>query len=165
MSRACGKMGPMRTFAKAAVAACMAVVLSGCAGTYLNTYRAAAITRDTVTEAHKALWSGPLNERADECERDLGEDYSLEEIDACMKPYTLDNNDKVVKALAAYRAAASTLSAILIAAEKNPEGLDKEALRDALGQTLDAAKDLIALFPEAQQWLDRLEMLLKGLVQ
>jgi len=154
----------MRNAFRALTFALSATLLTGCAGAYLNTYRAAVITRDTVTETHKTLWSDPLNARADECEKDLGGEYTLEEIDACMKPYTLDNNDKVVKALAAYRTAAASLTAILIAAEGDPDGIDKDALKAAMADTLAAAKDLIELFPEAQKWFDRLEMLLKGLV-
>lgn len=155
----------MRAAFRALSVVLCATLLTGCAGAYLNTYRAAVITRDSVTEAHKALWSAPLNERADDCERELGGEYTIEEIDECMAPYTLDNNEKIVKALAAYRTAAAGLSAILIAAEGNPDGVDKEALKQSLYTTLDAAKELIALFPEAQAWLDRLDLLLKGLVK
>lgn len=131
---------------------------------YVNTYRAGVITKEVVTEAHKELWSDPLRDKAEVCDQTVPEDGTTADLDACLDPYTKANNDKVVKALAAYQTAAATLTAILIAAEKNPKGVDKTALKQAIRDALDAARDLIELFPKAQAWLDRLEMLLKGLV-
>jgi hypothetical protein len=138
----------------------------GCAGAneYVNTYRAGVITREVVTTSHKELWSDPLRVRAEECDAKVPEDGTDVELDLCLKPFTQENNDKVVQALAAYQTAAATLSAILIAAESNPKGLDKAALKTAVLDAVDAARTLIALFPEAQAWLDRLEMLVKGLL-
>lgn len=138
----------------------------GCAGSspYIKTYRAGVITKQVVTEAHKELWSDPLRDKAEVCGQAVPEDASVEELEECLAPFTKSNNDKVVQALAAYQTAAATLSTILIAAEKNPQGVDKTALKQAINETLAAARELISLFPEAQSWLDRLEMLLKGLL-
>lgn len=137
----------------------------GCAhgDPYLNTYRGAVITKEIVTEAHAIGWSDPLRERAQECDTEAND--TVAKLDECMAPYTRENNDKVVKALASYKAAASALTTILVAAEKNPEGLDRDALRSAMDDTLKAARELVALFPEANEWLGRLEMLLKGLLK
>jgi len=143
-----------------AMVACLA--LSGCGSAYINTYRGAVITKELVTEAHESQWSEPLRERAAECDTEAND--TVAKLDECMAPFTKDNNDKVVKALAAYKTAASALSAILIAAEKNPDGLDKDALKQAMSDTLAAARELISLFPEAAEWMERVEMLLKGLV-
>jgi hypothetical protein len=141
-------------------------LLPGCAGgsAYLNTYRAGVITKEVVTQSHKELWSDPLRSKAEVCSQAVPEDGSVAELDDCLKPYTKSANDKVVLALAAYKTAATTLTTILIAAEKNPDGVDKVALRNAIEDTIGAARGLIALFPKAQAWADRLEMLLKGLV-
>ena len=140
--------------------------LSACAGSspYLNTYRAGVISKEVVTEAHKELWSDPLREKAPGCAKSVPADGSAADMDACMAPFTRDSNDKVVTALASYQVAAASLTAILIAAEKNPDGIDKAALKAAITDALDAARELITLFPKAQAWADRLEMLLKGLV-
>lgn len=142
------------------------LLLSACAqnSAYLKTYRAGVITKEIVTDAHKELWSDPLRDKAEVCSQAVPADASVEELEQCLDPFTKDRNDKVVTALAAYKTAATGLTAILIGAEKNPDGVDKVALRKAIEDTLAAARELIALFPEAQQWLDRLEMLLKGLV-
>lgn len=131
---------------------------------YVDAYRAGVITRETVTTSHKELWSDPLRERAEECDAKVPEDGTDVELDLCLKPFTQENNDKIVQALAAYQTAAASLSAILIAAEKNPNGVDKDALREAVEEAVDAARTLITLFPEAQAWLDRLELLVKGLL-
>lgn len=137
---------------------------TGCAGqnAYVNTYRAGVIAKQVVTESHKELWSDPLRDKVQEC--DTEENSTTELLDECLKPFTKDNNEKVVQTLAAYQAAAATLSTILIASEKDPNGVNKEALKQAIGDTLAAARELIALFPEGQAWLDRLDMLLKGLL-
>lgn len=143
-----------------------AALCVGCAGSnaYVNTYRAGVITKEVVTTSHKELWSDPLRERAQECDAKVPEDATDVELDSCLKPFTRENNDKVIQALAVYQTAASTLTTVLIAAEGDPKGVDKNALKDAALETLDAARTLIALFPEAQAWLDRLELLLKGLL-
>lgn len=144
----------------------VAISLSGCAGgnAYLNTYRAGVITKEVVTTAHEEVWSEPLREKAAVCDQAVPEDGTTSELDECMDPFTRDNNDKVVEGLAAYQTAAAALTAILIAAEKNPDGVDKEALKAAVLTALDAARELISLFPEAQVWGDRLDMLLSGLL-
>ena len=141
-------------------------LLPGCAGgsAYLNTYRAGVITKEVVTQSHKELWSDPLRSKAEVCSQAVPEDGSVAELDDCLKPFTKTNNDKVVTSLAAYQAAAAALTAILIASEKNPEGVDKVALREAIENTVAAARELITLFPKAAAWADRLEMLLKGLL-
>lgn len=139
-------------------------LLPACGNTYLNTYRAGVITKEVVTEAHLELWSNPLRDKAEVCDQVVPEDGTTAELDKCMNPYTRSSNQKVVQALAAYQTAAAVLTAILIAAEKNSKGLDKPALKKAIQDTLTAARELITLFPEAQAWLDRLEMLLKGLL-
>lgn len=140
--------------------------LSACAGSspYLNTYRAGVISKEVVTASHKELWNDPLREKAKGCKQTEPADGSAAEMDACMTPFTRDNNDKVLRAFASYQVAAGALSAILIAAEKNPDGVDKAALKAAISDAVDAARELLALFPKAQAWVDRLEMLLKGLV-
>lgn len=144
-------------------ASLLALVLgfSACAGAYVNTYRAATISTGIVNEAHEKLWSDPLRSRAAECDAKIppGEE-SFSALEACLKPFTRDANDRVVQGLAAYNTAAAALGAILIAAEGDPKNVDKEALRDALEDVVAAARELIASFPESKKWLDRLEMLL-----
>jgi len=135
--------------------------LSGCAGAYVNTYRGAVILKETVDTAHKDFWSDPLRARAEKCEKEATD---LKSLELCLDPFTKKNNEIVVKALASYKTAAEALTAILIAAEDNPDGIDKDALKQAFNDTLAAAKELIAYFPEAQKVYDRLELLLKGLV-
>ncbi len=141
-------------------------LLPACAegNAYLNTYRAGVITKEVVTTAHKEAWSDPLRDKVEVCSQSVPRDSSVEELDECLDPFTRANNDKVVKALAGYQTAAAALTTILIAAEKNPDNVDKTVLKDAALSTLDAARELLALFPEVQAWVDRLEMLLKGLL-
>lgn len=138
---------------------------TACGGAYVNTYRAGAITKGIVTEGHKQLWSDPLRARAEKCDAEVPEgDGHLDELEACLKPYTREVNDRVVQSLAAYNTAAAALGAVLIAAENDPKGIDKEALKGALVDVVAAARELIAAFPESKKWLDRLELLLKGLM-
>ena len=141
-------------------------LVSGCASgnAYVNTYRAAIITKDVVTEAHQLLWSDPLREKAEECDEAIPDNVGVEALDLCLKPFTKEANDQVVAALSAFRTAAQATSAILLAAEKNPEGVDKAALNESIQATLAAARDLVKLFPEGEKWLAKLDMLLKGLI-
>lgn len=155
------------------LAAAGVIATSACAhkaDPYVSTYRGAVIVKGVTTEAHKEAWSDPLRETAAACDEklsgdDVPDEEQYEDLQACLGPYNAENNDKVVKSLAAYKAAATALTAALIAAEGNPEGVDQDALNEALRDTLAAARELIALFPESQAWVDRLELLTKGLVK
>ena len=144
----------------------LTLVLAGCAPgkAYVNTYRAAIITKDVVTEAHQLLWSDPLREKVKECDEAIPDNAGVEALELCLAPYTKEANDKVVAALAAYRTAAQATSTILIAAEQNPDGIDKEALSKSIKATIAAADELVSLFPKGKKWRDKLTMLLKGLI-
>mgnify|MGYP006969423161 CR=1 FL=1 len=139
------------------------VFCTACAGAWVNTYRAGALTKGVVTEVHKEAWSEPLRARVEKCDAEVPEeDGQLEALEACLKPYTRDNNEHVKQSLAAYNTAAAALGAILIATEDNPKGVDKDALQGALVDTVAAAKELLSAFPESKKWIDRLDKLLKG---
>ncbi len=137
-------------------------LLSSCGGTFINTYRAGVITSQVVTTAHEVAWSDPLRERVATCNDAVPDDAGIPALEACLAPYTLEANAKVLQALGSYRAAAKLLTAILIAAETNPDGVDQVALREAALDTWAAARELLGLFPDAK-WAQRLELLTGGL--
>lgn len=137
------------------------LVLSACAGQWKNTYVGGAAVKEFVTHTHKIAWSDPLNERANKCETDAAV-ASVKEYDACLSPY--DRNDEVLKALKVYEIAAHSLTAALLATA--PEGvgaIEREVLREEYRKLLRAARELIALFPEAEKYAKQLELITKGL--
>ena len=131
------------------------VLLAACAhDPYVNTFRAGVITQQIVTESHHRLWSDPLNARIEVCDAAVPDGASVADLDRCMEPFTRENNDKILKTLASYNLAAAALSAALLAKEKDLP----------ISAVVKAAEDLVALFPQGLPWLNRLKMLLKGLL-
>ena len=133
----------------------LAVLLSltGCAGSWQNTYAGAKTLAVYVEDVHENGWSKPLNAKADQCEASLPEDASAAQVDECLGPFV--HNDKVVDALEAYDAAAEVLGAALLATD--PSSKDQSAVLEAWGDVMSAALDLIALFPEAEKFTKQLK--------
>lgn len=127
----------------------------------IRAYRAAALTKEIVTEAHKVAWSDPLNKRADSCKEDSS---TKSEFIDCVKPFTPENAEKVVKALEAYTKAAVALGASLKAYEANKDSVDPKEIKNSAKELVNAAQGLLELFPKAKKWTDKLDILLKGII-
>jgi hypothetical protein len=136
------------------------VTLSACAGPWKSTYTAGAVTAQFVTDTHRIAWSEPLRERAEECDKRLDPEVDTKaDFDHCLGQYAA--NDVVLLALERYNAAADVLAAVLLATD--PEKPDRAKLVAAWADVLDAALDLIALFPEAEKYSGQLKTLTQGL--
>jgi hypothetical protein len=140
------------------------VLLSGCGHlAWKTTFVTAAATKEVVTSAHKHAWSVPFNKRVDKCSV-LAEQYqyTVKMFERCMGEYA--HNDKVLVALQAYAVAAEGLSAILVATDPMSPELDRAALRAELVDLVEAAVALVELYPEGKVYLDRINLLTKGIL-
>jgi hypothetical protein len=136
------------------------LLLSACAGPWKSTYTAGAVTAQFVDDTHRIAWSEPLRERAEACDNRLDPEVDTKaDFDQCLGPYVA--NDDVLLALERYNAAADVLAAVLLATD--PEKPDRDKLVAAWADVLDAALDLIALFPEAEKYSAQLKTLTQGL--
>ena len=132
---------------------------AGCANAWKVAYVGGSTAASFVTDTHKQAWSKPLNAKAEECSASLTDENTKADFDACLGIYT--ENDKVVKALEAYNAASEVLETVLLATD--PENPDKAKLLTAWTAVLDAALNLVALFPEGAKYTSQLQTLTKGL--
>jgi hypothetical protein len=151
----------MKSFNTIVLFLCL-LATSACANAWRTAYVGGATTAKLVTETHKEAWSDPLNDQAVICNGKLDpEQHTKADFDACMGPFAPQNNDAVLEALEVYNAAAAVLSEVLLATD--PTNPDRSQLMNAYHGVLQAAIDLVALFPKGKQYVDRLEMLVKGL--
>lgn len=134
------------------------IVASGCASGYRASYGAGAITKELVTQSH-SIYSSELNDQFNVCDPRLNpasEVRTWEEFQECMGPdYTREHAELAVKLLTAYRAAAATLSAVLLQADPSKEDLDK-AWKDAF----DAAVAFLVVLPGGADHVEKLRALL-----
>lgn len=151
----------MKTFVTVLVFLCL-LATSGCANAWRTAYVGGATTAKLVSETHKEAWSDPLNDQATICAGKLDPEQDTKaDFDTCMGPFTAKANDSVLKSLEVYNAAAAVLTEVLLATD--PSNPDRDALMSAYHNVLQAAIDLVAMFPKGKQYVDRLEMLVKGL--
>jgi hypothetical protein len=133
----------------------LALGATACASTWRTVYAGSSAAADFIDRTHARAWSEPLNKRADECEETLPEDRISADVDACLGVYT--RNPDVLAALERYNAAADVLAAVLLATD--PEAKDQAAILAAWADVLAAARDLLALFPDADKHLRQLDTL------
>lgn len=129
-------------------------VLLGCASVWQGVYAGAAATADYVDKTHERGWSAPLRIRVAECDADLPEGATAEQVDVCLGPYAA--NAEVVAALETYNAAADVLAATLLATD--PSG-DQTDVLVAWGDVLAAARAFVALLPDGERYLRQLDAL------
>jgi hypothetical protein len=134
----------------------LTLLLTGCASTWQVTYASAAATADYVERVHERGWSAPLRVRVEECAESLPSTATGEAVDLCLGPYA--SNDKVVKALEVYNAAADVLAATLLATD--PKG-DQTPVLAAWLDVLAAARELVSLFPEGDKLMRQLDAIAK----
>lgn len=138
------------------------ISLAGCASAWKATYTGGAVTSQFVTDTHRIAWSEPMRERTQECNDKLDPEVNTKaDFDACTDPYTASGNAKITNALRIYNAAADVLAEALLATD--PSKPNKAELVKAWGDVLSAALDLVRLFPEAEKYVNQLELLTKGL--
>lgn len=136
--------------------------LSGCANAWKTSYVGGAVAADFVVDTHKQAWSEPLNARAEECDATLDPETDTKaDFDECMGVYASEHNSKVVRALEVYDASASVLAQLLLTTD--PENPDEKKLLSAWGNVLNAALDLVSLFPEGEKYARQLRTLTKGI--
>lgn len=131
------------------------LLVTGCASTWQAVYAGASASADYIDRTHAKAWSEPLRERAEECDETLPDDRTDADVDACLGVYA--RNPEIVAALERYNAAADVLAAVLIATD--PTAKDQSAVLAAWGDVLEAARSLVALFPEADRLLRQLDVI------
>jgi hypothetical protein len=132
------------------------VLLSGCAGSYRSAYLAGAATKEFVAQAYD-LYGAELNRRLDGCDPSTNAAVRTREaLDACLGPFFRDaDNEKVVAAIASYRAAAAALSAVMLR-----EGATGEEISAAWGAAYDAAVEALMRLPEGAERVRKLASML-----
>jgi len=154
-----------------------------CAGAYKNSYVVGTTVKEFVDETHQ-VYDTQAHKQLATCDPDRNPDSRVEtqgDMDACMGPaFRLSTQDKVVQALAVYRAVAIAFTAVMLGCEPpddiptDPEATppkvyaatcvkktftDKE-LRVWRSKLLEAAIEALRSFPEADEKVQKLESLL-----
>lgn len=132
----------------------------GCANAWQTSYVGGSAAAKFVTETHKIAWSEPLNAKTRECDPAHNPKIQSEkDLEACLGIFT--RNPEVVAALKKYNATAEILEQILLATDPNKP--DSAKLLAAWNDVLDAALDLVDLFPDGARYTHQLRILTRGL--
>ena len=100
------------------------------------------------------------------CCCDTAENDTKSKLVACLEPFTPENNEKVVQALAAYNINMEVFAAAVEQAllHSKDGSVDTKELREDLKEILAQAVALLRLFPEGEKHATKLEALTKGLL-
>ncbi len=148
---------------KKIVLAVALVAATGCASKFKTAYVGGAVAKEFVTESHQ-VYSDELNVKYDECDPAKNPDSGVKtktDLDECVgDAFKQSTHDKIVKALAAYKAAATVLTAILV--KHQGGGATDEELKKAWVDVRAAAFVLLEELPKAGELTKRLKALLGG---
>lgn len=145
--------------------------VTACAhGHYKRAYIAGAVTKEFVTEAH-GVYDERANEKLAECDPAQNPDSEVKtkkDLDACLTDaYKKSTQEKIVQALGVYKALAIAYTAVMLGCEPNEDGTQVNAttcakkvysddeLREWRGKLVDAAVELLELFPDAGKLVNR----------
>ncbi len=128
---------------------------AGCAGGYKSSYVAGAVTKQLTTESYD-IYSEGFNEKLDECDPANNDSVATKtELDKCLgKFFDNDGHGKIETAVKAYHAAAKVHTEVMIAVDSTDE--DRKA---ATQKVLEAAMELLSLFPEGEKLVNKLKSL------
>ena len=128
---------------------------AGCAGGYKASYVKGAVTKQLATESYD-VYSEVFNEKLDECDPANNDSVATKtELDECLGKF-FDNEDhgKIEVAVKAYHVAAQAHTKAMTAVD----GSDEER-KAAPGKVLEAALELLSLFPEGEKLVTKLKSL------
>ena len=132
---------------------------SGCAGSYKASYVTGAVTKQFATESYD-IYSGEFNEKLEECDPANNDSVTTKkELDECMgKFYAKPAHEKIETAAKGYHAAAKIHTEVMIAVDGTPE-----ERKEATKKVLEAAMELLSLFPEGEKLVKKLKKLTGGM--
>ncbi|KKK97546.1 hypothetical protein LCGC14_2651660 [marine sediment metagenome] len=128
---------------------------AGCASGYKISYVAGAVTKQFATESYD-VYSEQFNKKLDECDPANNDTVTTKSsLDECMgKYYAKPAHEKIETAVKTYHEAAKIHTQSMIAVDADPE-----ERKDATRKILDAAIDLLSLFPDGEKLVKKFKKL------
>lgn len=133
----------------------LALLTTGCAGSYKAAYVTGAVTKQLATESYD-LYSEELNKKIDECDPANNEKITTKgEFDDCLGPFfKKEDHDKIEDVVESYHAAAKVHTDVLIAVDSTDE-----ERKEATKALLNSAIEFLETLPDGDKLVAKLRKL------